>query len=107
MFTGTLTVDLLLPDHVRSLKEKRGVVRPVIAEVRRRFEVAVAEVGFLDLHRRAEIGVATVAAELGQCRSVLDAVERQIAARPEIELLSVHRQMHSDGDEVMEEIDHG
>ncbi len=41
MFTGILTLDLRLGD-VHSLKEKRGVVRPILAEVRRRFEVAVA-----------------------------------------------------------------
>lgn len=98
MFTGTLSVDLLLADHVSSLKQKRSVVRPIVAEVRRRFDVAVTEVGYLDLHRRAELGVATVSAEPKQCGAVLDAVERLIAARPEIELLSAHQQMHSDGD---------
>ena len=40
-----------------SLKQKRSVVRPVLAELRRRFEVAVAEAGHLDLHRRALLGV--------------------------------------------------
>ena len=37
MFTGTLTADLLLGD-VHSLKGKRAVVRPIVAELRRRFE---------------------------------------------------------------------
>lgn len=99
VFTGTVVLDVLLPDHISSLKQKRSVVRPVIAEIRRRFEVAVAEVGHLDLYRRTEIGIAVVSAEGGQCRTVLEAVERLVAERPEIELLSVHRQMHSDGDE--------
>ena len=31
------------------------MVRPVVAELRRRFEVAAAETGRQDLHRRAEI----------------------------------------------------
>ena len=44
MFTGTLTADLLLGD-VHSLKGKRAVVRPIVAELRRRFAVAAAEVG--------------------------------------------------------------
>lgn len=98
MFVGTLSLDLLLGD-VRSLKQKRAVVRPIIAEIRRRFEVAAGEVGHVELYRRAEIGVAVVAAEAGHCRHVLEAVERMVAARPEIELLSAHPQVRSDKDD--------
>ncbi len=64
MFVGALELDVLLGD-VHSLKQKRSVVRPVLAELRRRFEVAVAEAGHLDLHRRALIGVGCVAADAG------------------------------------------
>lgn len=98
MFTGTLSLDLLLGD-VHSLKEKRAVVRPIVAELRRRFEVSAAEAGDLDLHRRALIGVAVVAADPAHCTEVLDACERLVAARPEIELLSVRRRLHSEEDE--------
>ena len=97
MFTGTLTADLLLGD-VHSLKEKRSVVRPVVAELRRRFSVAAAEVGDTELHRRAQIGVATVAGDAGQVGDVLDACERLLADRPEVTLLSTHRQLFSDDD---------
>ena len=60
MVVGTLRCDLLLGD-VHSLKEKRGVVRPVVAELRRRFDVSAAETGEQDLYRRAEVSVAVVA----------------------------------------------
>ncbi|HSN06240.1 MAG TPA: DUF503 domain-containing protein [Candidatus Angelobacter sp.] len=96
MFVGTLELDVLLGD-IHSLKEKRGVVRPVIAELRRAFDVAAAEVGHQDLHRRALVGVATVSSEAAQCQSVLDSCERLVAARPELDLLSAHRTLrHSD-----------
>nr|WP_166351637.1 DUF503 domain-containing protein [Phytoactinopolyspora limicola] len=98
MFIGTLSVDLLLGD-VRSLKQKRAVVRPIIAEIRRRYEVAVAEVGHLDLHRRAELGVAVVASDAAHCRAVLDNVERLVAGRPEIELLAARQLLRSDDDD--------
>jgi uncharacterized protein YlxP (DUF503 family) len=65
MFVGSLALDLLLGD-VHSLKEKRSVVRPVIA-VLKRLDVAVAEAGHLDLHRRALVGVAVVAADARHC----------------------------------------
>jgi uncharacterized protein YlxP (DUF503 family) len=89
MYVGSLSVDLLLGD-VHSLKEKRSVVRPIIAEVQRRYSVAAAEAGHLDLHRRALVGIAVVAAEAGHCREVLEACERFVAARPEVEVLSAH-----------------
>lgn len=96
MYVGALTLDVLLGD-VRSLKQKRSVVRPLIADVRRRFPgVAVGETGHLDLHRRAEIGIAVVSATAANAREVLDACERLVAARPEIELLAARQQLLTD-----------
>jgi uncharacterized protein len=92
MFVGALELDVLLGD-VHSLKQKRSVVRPVLAELRRRYEVAVAEAGHLDLHRRALLGVALVAADSGHVTEVLEQCERLVAARPELELLSARQRM--------------
>jgi uncharacterized protein len=80
LFTGSLVADLLLGD-VRSLKEKRSVVRPVVAELRRRYAVAAA-----------------VAADAGHVTELLDACERLLADRPEVQLLAVRRQLFSDTD---------
>ena len=98
MYLGSLSLDLLLGD-VHSLKEKRSVVRPILAELRRRYDVSAAETGGLELHRRAEIGVALVAVDPSHCREVLDACERLVAARPEVELLSAHPRIWDDTDE--------
>lgn len=98
MWIGWLEFDLLLGD-VHSLKEKRSVVRPIVAELRKRFTVSAAETGALDLHRRASIGVAVVAADRAHVVDVLDAAERLVANRPECELLSVMRRLsHGDDD---------
>ena len=92
MYVGALELDVLLGD-VRSLKQKRGVIRPVLAEVRRRFEVTVSEVGDQDLYRRARLGVAAVSGDAAHVREVLEACERLVAARPELELLSARQRM--------------
>jgi uncharacterized protein YlxP (DUF503 family) len=97
MFTETALFDLLLPDDSRSLKQKRSYVRPILAMLRK-FEVSAAEVGAHELHGRAQIGVAAVAAEAAQARRVIDTCEHQMAGRPEIELLSVKRRLHGDDD---------
>jgi uncharacterized protein YlxP (DUF503 family) len=94
---GTLTADLLLGD-VHSLKEKRSVVRPLVAELRRRFAVAAAETGDADLHRRAEIAVAVVASTHRHVVEVLADCERFVAGRPEVELLSARVRVLDDDD---------
>ena len=97
MWIGWLELDLLLGD-VHSLKEKRSVVRPIVAELHRRFSVSVAEVDTLDLHRRATVGVAVVATDRNHVVDVLDAAERLVAGRPESELLQARRGLHTSDD---------
>ncbi|MFF0381974.1 DUF503 domain-containing protein [Streptomyces sp. NPDC004286] len=97
MYVGTLSFDLLLGD-VHSLKEKRSVVRPIVAELQRKYSVSAAEVDHMDLHRRALIGLATVSGDVAHLTDVLDQCERLVAARPEVELLSVRRRFHGDDD---------
>jgi hypothetical protein len=93
MFVGALTLDVLLGD-VRSLKQKRTAVASVVAEVRRRHPgVSVAETGYTGLHRRAEIGVAVVSSTAAHAVEVLEACERLVAARPDIELLSARQRL--------------
>jgi uncharacterized protein len=97
MWIGWLEFDVLLGD-VRSLKQKRSVVRPVVSELKRKFSVSAAETGSPDLHRRAGIGVAMVSGDRNHAVDVLDAAERLIAAHPEFELLSVRRGLHRSDD---------
>jgi uncharacterized protein YlxP (DUF503 family) len=97
VWIGWLEFDVLLGD-VRSLKQKRSVVRPIVAELQRRFSVSAAETGSMDLHRRAGIGVAVVAADRAHVVEVLDAAERMVAGRPEIELLSARRDLRRSDD---------
>jgi uncharacterized protein YlxP (DUF503 family) len=98
VYVASLALDVLL-DDVHSLKGKRAVIRPVVAELRRRFQVAAAEVGYLDLHRRALLGVAVTGSAVGHCNRVLDECERLVAARPELELLSVRRRLYGEEDD--------
>lgn len=96
MWIGWIEFDILLGD-VQSLKEKRSVIRPLLAEIKRRFDVSVAEVGGHDQYRRSQVGVGLVAADRAHLVEVLAAVERLVAGRPEIELLSARqRELHSE-----------
>jgi hypothetical protein len=98
VYVGVLELDLLLGD-VHSLKDKRSLVRPLVAEIRKRFEVSVAEAGHVDLHRRTLIGVAVVSTDVAHCVEVLDGCEKLVAARPEVELLSARQRLIGEEDD--------
>lgn len=96
MWIGWIEFDILLGD-VHSLKEKRAVIRPLLAELKRRFDVSAAEVGDHDQYRRTQLGAGLVSADRAHAVEVLDAVERFVAARPELDLLSARqRELRSD-----------
>ena len=97
MYTATAVFDLLLPSDARSLKAKRSYVRPIVAALRK-FEVAAAEVGALELHGRTEIGVAAVAATAAHAREVVAACEKLVVARPEVEILGVQHRLFGEDD---------
>jgi len=44
----------------RSLKEKRKIIKSIIARLRNNFNASIAEVGLNDVYQRAEIGFAFV-----------------------------------------------
>ena len=97
MWIGWVEFDILLGD-VHSLKAKRSIVRPLVADLRRTFTVSAAETGNLDLHRRAGVGVSLIAVDSRHLIDVLDSVENFVARRPEIDLLSARRGLFTSDD---------
>ena len=69
------------------LKERRAALRPVLSGLAHRFGVSVAETGHNDLWQRAEVGVAVVSGQPGQCRTLADEVDRFMWSMPEIEVV--------------------
>lgn len=55
-----------------SLKEKRRIVKTVIARLRNNFNASVAEVADNDVHQRAVIGFALVGNDQGLINSKID-----------------------------------
>jgi len=98
MWIGWIEFDLLLGD-VHSLKDKRAVIRPILADLRRATEASVAEVAAQDLHRRAVLGVGVVASGAERVTDTLDRAERLVASRPDITLLSAGRRLRRSDDD--------
>lgn len=85
---AVLTLHLSLPGCA-SLKEKRSKIRPVLARLRREFNVATAELDFQDVWRDALIGCVTLSSDAAQnqrlLQQVLDFTERGWPDLPVIE----------------------
>ena len=75
-----MSIELHFPD-AQSLKSKRMVVKSIKDRLRRKFNVSVAETGYLDLWQRAELSVVTVSGTRSVLESQLEAVERDVEER--------------------------
>ncbi len=73
MVVGTCRLELRIP-HTSSLKGKRQVLRSIKDRVRSRFNVAIAEVGYLEEWQRATLAVACVSNEAKRVDEVLNKV---------------------------------
>jgi uncharacterized protein YlxP (DUF503 family) len=70
MFVGVARLVFQIPNS-RSLKDRRQVVKSFKERARARFPVSVSEVGDVERHQVATIGVATVARDSGYVQTVL------------------------------------
>lgn len=86
MFVGACRVTLHLPAS-QSLKDKRQVVRSLLARLRNQFEVAAAEVADQDLRQLATLGLSYVSGDAQHAEEVLEHAARYIeATRPDVEI---------------------
>ena len=83
MVVGTVVVDLSLPG-VNSLKEKRSRLRPILARLQNRFNISIAEVGFNDNLRMAQLGAAVVSNDKVFVDQVISKIVGTIESMPEI-----------------------
>lgn len=77
MIVGTCTIELYLPG-VSSLKEKRSIIKSMLARMHNTFNVSAAEVDFHDVWQSSLIGVAVVTNATAHADSVLDSVIKWI-----------------------------
>ena len=90
MHVGASRIELRIRD-MRSLKEKRKVVKSIISDIGRAYPVAIAEVDHQDLWQRADLGVAVISGSPGHVDRMLTAVEIGLDRRSEIEVLGASR----------------
>ncbi len=92
MIIGTCKATLHIAG-VRSLKEKRRILKSLLVRLQNHFKVAVAETDFQNNHQKAEIGIACISTKSSHASQILAAVVRFIEREGEIELVTYHTEL--------------
>lgn len=90
MYVEVLHVEVRIRG-MRSLKEKRRVMKRIIADIGRAHPVAIAEVDHQDLWQRADLGIAVISGSPGHVDRMLTTIRRDLDRRTEIEILGTSR----------------
>jgi uncharacterized protein YlxP (DUF503 family) len=86
MIVGVLQLEIAVHDAM-SLKDKRRVVKSLKDRIAHGHNVSVAEVGALDEHRRAVLGIAMVSNDRRYVESGLSKLVDFVRAVPQADLL--------------------
>ena len=78
---------------VHSLKEKRMIVRSMIAKLQNRFHVSAAEIEEQDTHQIIVIGVAAIVPHQAMADSMMDEISRFVEENTEAEILDEAREI--------------
>ena len=91
MVIGACSIELRIPGN-RSLKGKRSALKPLLARLRREFNVATAEVGYNDMWQTAEVALVTVANnDPGYVDRFLEKVVEWVRThRPDLQVVDWH-----------------
>lgn len=71
--------------HTQSLKQKRSVLKRVIAKIRKDFNVSISEIDFQDLWQRTKFGIVTISNERKHSEKVIQEVLKSIDSDPGLE----------------------
>lgn len=93
MAIGLLTLELYLPLN-DSLKGKRGILKPLIARLRRNYNISVCEAEAQDVWTRAVLEVACVSTTGALAHRQLHAVAKAVEGwRMDAQLIDYHIEM--------------
>lgn len=83
----------LYASWVHSLKEKRMVVKSIIAKVQNKFNISISEVDAHDIHQTIIIGIACISNDTRLSNSIIDSVITFIEDNCEAEVIDIQREI--------------
>lgn len=91
MRVAVVKIKLYAP-WVHSLKEKRMVVKSLLAKIRNKFQVSAAEVEDQDIHQSIVIGAAAIVPHSAQADSLMDEIVAFVEQNTEAEIVAEERE---------------
>ncbi len=92
MRIAAVTFHLRAP-WVHSLKEKRMIVKSLVARLQNRFHVSAAEIADQNIHQSIVIGVATIVPHNALADSVMDEISAFVEENCEAEVVEEEREI--------------
>ena len=92
MIIATITFKLHAP-WLHSLKEKRMIVKSILAKLQNRFHVSAAEIDEQDTHQIIVIGVAAIVPHNAQADSLMESISRFVEENCEAEIIDEEREI--------------
>ena len=92
MIIAAMTFRLHAP-WVHSLKEKRMIVKSIIAQLQNRFHVSATEIDEQDTHQIIVIGVAAIVPHNAMADSLMDEISVFVEENAEAEILDEQREI--------------
>ena len=92
MLIAAMTFRLHAP-WVHSLKEKRMIVKSLIAQLQNRFHVSAAEIDEQDTHQIIVIGIAAIVPHNAMADSLMDEISGFMEGNTEAEILDEQREV--------------
>lgn len=83
----------LYASWVHSLKEKRMIVKSLLARIRNQFHVSVAEVEEQDTHQIIVIGIASIAAYNTQAESIMEEIIQYVEQNTDAEVMNIEKEI--------------
>ena len=86
MIIGLLTLEIYIP-YSHSLKEKRKTLNKIKDRLKKKFNIAFAELEYLNKWQRSKIGLVTLNTQKGMIEKVFQKIIREIEENVEGEIL--------------------
>lgn len=74
---------------VKSLKEKRMVVKSIVQKLKNKFNISVAEIDEQDIHKTVVIGIAAISGSSAQADSTMEHIISFVESNTDAEIIDI------------------
>jgi len=92
MRIGVLTVELFIGE-ANSLKDKRRILKSLLDKLKKRFNIAAAEVGKQDMWKRSTVGISCISNDSAHIHQIMATVMRFIENQGNLQVIDYNTEV--------------